>query len=471
MIENIFSTICLIGAICGGIWYIKTIRDVNKTTDELYDQLSIVWSENPGCFERHLQRKFNNPLFSPKNRKVSKHEIDTARQKDIKDTEDLQQEIEKLYNDFKQKKLELNLTVGEAGDLREKIDNLTCRTLTVDGGALAFMPLLFELRTTIIDDWRVYLLTNGKEDLIKVLDEAERLFAAEDILKTPFVLQFMRKDSPICRLDIDIVPSVLSEEIKTIEVFCRYIISSKPDKKIISFFKKETSKVIKAMWKRGEMLTPENLAILQEKINLMEVIWSNEVCYENKQKQEIKQTKTTQEKITRELIEKIRSAGIAEKFESSGVGSLPLDHPLVPMLNSLNNVIDIIEYFNLKPKAFAYLLDITNKSIVYGAEELQHMSQIVKQKKDGASLYEDPFDKPYNDYSDNPYSSLTNPFEIGSGQYDGYEGFLKCNIFDDSVTSLCDGKSDSFKEGFQECHRRACKEIAYNNSREDELFK
>jgi hypothetical protein len=40
------------------------------------------WSENPGCFERHLKRKQDNPLFPEPDRKVTQEQIDEARERD-----------------------------------------------------------------------------------------------------------------------------------------------------------------------------------------------------------------------------------------------------------------------------------------------------------------------------------------------------------------------------------------------------
>ena len=42
-----------------------------------------MWSDYPGCFERHLQRRDGNPLFPPERRIVTKKEIDEAKAKDL----------------------------------------------------------------------------------------------------------------------------------------------------------------------------------------------------------------------------------------------------------------------------------------------------------------------------------------------------------------------------------------------------
>ena len=37
------------------------------------------WSTSPGCFERHLSRRLNNPLFPPSERVVTRQEFRDAK--------------------------------------------------------------------------------------------------------------------------------------------------------------------------------------------------------------------------------------------------------------------------------------------------------------------------------------------------------------------------------------------------------
>lgn len=53
----------------------------------------IEWLEMPGCYERHLQRKYNNPLFSQKRRVVSLDDVKVARNLDST----FQKEFIKIY--------------------------------------------------------------------------------------------------------------------------------------------------------------------------------------------------------------------------------------------------------------------------------------------------------------------------------------------------------------------------------------
>ena len=43
------------------------------------------WSSNPGCFERHLHRRFQNPLFSKERMQVTEEELKQAQSTDNND--------------------------------------------------------------------------------------------------------------------------------------------------------------------------------------------------------------------------------------------------------------------------------------------------------------------------------------------------------------------------------------------------
>jgi hypothetical protein len=61
---------------------------------------------------------------------------------------------------------------------------------------------------------------------------------------------------------------------------------------------------------------------------------------------------------------------------------LPVNHPLIPMLNSLDNVTDIIDDFDENPAKVANLLAVTMLNPMNGFKELQKISQSIKRNKE-----------------------------------------------------------------------------------------
>src|SRR4030066_2395679 len=54
------------------------------------------WSDSPGCFERHLQRREGNLLFPPGRRIITRNEIEEAREKDRNEQEYFFKKINEL---------------------------------------------------------------------------------------------------------------------------------------------------------------------------------------------------------------------------------------------------------------------------------------------------------------------------------------------------------------------------------------
>ena len=57
---------------------------------------TIQWSNNPGCFERHLQRKYENPLFPKDKGKITQVDVDLAVSQDRQDARDLNRLVNKF---------------------------------------------------------------------------------------------------------------------------------------------------------------------------------------------------------------------------------------------------------------------------------------------------------------------------------------------------------------------------------------
>jgi hypothetical protein len=71
----------------------------------------IEWEENPGCFERHLQRRYNSPLFPTERRKISREELKQARAKDYIDQKEFLAQYTLLVSEFG--RLEGNMSISD----------------------------------------------------------------------------------------------------------------------------------------------------------------------------------------------------------------------------------------------------------------------------------------------------------------------------------------------------------------------
>jgi hypothetical protein len=110
---------------------------------------------------------------------------------------------------------------------------------------------------------------------------------------------------------------------------------------------------------------------------------SEEQLYSNfKQRQQAEQQEIEQQNVVNTFLNKVQAAGIGQKIESSGLGQLPVNHPLIPMLNSLDNVTDIIDDFDENPAKVANLLAVTMLNPMNGFKELQKISQSIKRNKE-----------------------------------------------------------------------------------------
>lgn len=172
----------------------------------------LIWSQNPGFHERHLQRKDRNPLFPPPLRVVKQEEIDTARMRDLNDAETLRKELYHLIGtNFSVEKV-AGFSALELGQIREKIDDLMRQAAKIggdDGDEIG--KSLVSLRSALMADWRD--MAKGNTEALNALDKAER-FVEENI--NPFHNRFLAQMS---RLDsADIVPALLSEDPETIRL-------------------------------------------------------------------------------------------------------------------------------------------------------------------------------------------------------------------------------------------------------------
>ena len=179
------------------------------------------WSTNPGAFERHLIRRYNNPLFAPERREITHAEIDEAKAQDARDIQRLDENWNRLIAEIRA--LPEKITSSTVDDLRERIDELIQIGLGIGGHAHGITSKAKELRQMLIQTWAKGL--EGHPDAKLALEKSERFnqeYGAR--FENPFVAELSRENSPIP--EEEIIASLLTEKPETIAIVLSF---SEPD--------------------------------------------------------------------------------------------------------------------------------------------------------------------------------------------------------------------------------------------------
>ncbi|QND86523.1 Uncharacterized protein ChrSV_4297 [Chromobacterium vaccinii] len=125
------------------------------------------WSAKPGAFERHLQRRHNNPLFPYDRQQVSAVDVYYARVKDAQALADVRRGLSSIFEELRKGGLPIDWHPYLNG-MREQLDELY-EQLQRAGGDNELEQAWRQLREHIIKTWRA---ASGNTD---ALDRAEAL--------------------------------------------------------------------------------------------------------------------------------------------------------------------------------------------------------------------------------------------------------------------------------------------------------
>jgi hypothetical protein len=171
----------------------------------------ITWSDKPGCFERHLQRKYFFPfLFPDHTHGVSSSDVEDAKQRDSSDFAKLMDKAIPLL-DLDRKK---NLTVGKAQEYIRQIDTFEHRAAQIGGNAEEFERALKDLRVTLMSLQTETLTKQEEENFAKLQVD---LAAVINIQNQSFLAQSSRVDTPI--RDSEVSASLLTEHHHTLSAY------------------------------------------------------------------------------------------------------------------------------------------------------------------------------------------------------------------------------------------------------------
>lgn len=169
--------------------------------------MKLRFSEQPGCWERHLQRQYNNPLFNHIDYQITQTDVDDAHRKDEEEKREFQKSFVKLLEEVSQ--LQSQVEAEVVLRLRERIDSLYEQCAGLGGNHSSEKQGLKKLNKLIIQS----ILTSGIEDE-KLIGNLEQEATAREmhfkLLEHPFIAHLLHPNSPISEQDI--IPALLTEE-------------------------------------------------------------------------------------------------------------------------------------------------------------------------------------------------------------------------------------------------------------------
>jgi hypothetical protein len=160
---------------------------------------------NPGCRERHLRRKLDNPLFPTDERDATTAELDAEQRRDddelsafLEDVKDLVARVGALSPDS---------AASELNDLKARADAYYEQCLGLPGDQRRVKAALIRLITELT---RLNMRTlTDTQALVQLQDEQVRRLAHFTRLEFPITGDLCRPQSPVA--DAELVPTLLSE--------------------------------------------------------------------------------------------------------------------------------------------------------------------------------------------------------------------------------------------------------------------
>src|SRR6267143_3024308 len=165
------------------------------------------WSEVPGCFERHLQRKEGNLLFPDSERQPTQEEIREACAKDKADLERLQKDIAAFFQKAERFRDQPTVKAGALIDfLQYEVSPLMTRATEIGGPALREYGALEHILDSVFK--------NVGDSSPGGKSESEGLKEALQQTLDPLLAQVWRSDTPI--KGEEITSTLLCESVDTI---------------------------------------------------------------------------------------------------------------------------------------------------------------------------------------------------------------------------------------------------------------
>lgn len=168
------------------------------------------WSTHPGSLERHLQRRYNNPLFTPERRVVTAVDVYYARVRDAQALGEVRRGLTAVWDELEKGDLPINWHPF-LNDMRKQLDELH-EQLQRAGGDKELEVLWQHMRDHIIKTWRVAVGDNPSA--IESLEQAEELVKQGRDERCPWIHQVSGEGKTIP--EDEVTASLLSESVEDI---------------------------------------------------------------------------------------------------------------------------------------------------------------------------------------------------------------------------------------------------------------
>lgn len=167
----------------------------------------LYFSVSPGCWERYLQRKYQNPALFPEDEPLSQQRINEAQRQDdserIAFTQDFNELLAKVVNLKAQEDSEVIL------ELKDRIDRLYEHCSGLGGDYMAEKAGLKKLNGLIMNAIRS-TATLDEHAMAELEKESQARETHFHLLEYPLIAHLLRPDTPISKEEI--VPTLLCEE-------------------------------------------------------------------------------------------------------------------------------------------------------------------------------------------------------------------------------------------------------------------
>jgi len=168
-------------------------------------ELQQKFRENPGCRERHLRRKLDNPLFPAEERGKTAAELDAEQRHDDDELSQFLSEVKDLVS--RVGGLSPDSKVDDIADLKKRVDRCYEQCLGLPGDQRrvksALIKLISELTRLNMETLR------DAESLTALRDEQAERLAHFTRLEFPVTGDICRRESPLA--EGELVPTLLSE--------------------------------------------------------------------------------------------------------------------------------------------------------------------------------------------------------------------------------------------------------------------